>query len=71
MFSNVVHIESLLRGIKDVFPDRFVARAFDIHRRERPKAMADLALMNVTAASLFQGLEGLFKFFAELHHPGA
>lgn len=64
VFSNVFAIERLIETAEKETSQRFLT-TYDIDASERDAAMHDLAMMGITAASLFPGLDGACRSLAE------
>ena len=60
MFSRFDDIESYVRYLENENKNEYL-KIFDLPVRDRAKAMIDLNEMNITAASLFLGLDGICK----------
>lgn len=64
--TNIDDIESYVTSAENKYGRRFIW-AYDIAIEEREKALRHLALMGITAASLFPGLDGLCEEFRDRH----
>jgi hypothetical protein len=68
MISNVADIEKLvLKTASDNGYDYLTA--FDIPAIERNKALADLSMMGISAASLFPGIDGICEHMKFRNFP--
>jgi len=66
MFSNIDDIEGFIRSEEKRTNNEYL-KIFDLPVRDRAKAMIDLHEKNITAASLFQDLDGICKALKEKH----
>lgn len=66
MFSSFDDIEGYVRYLEKENKSEYL-KIFDLPVRDRAKAMIDLHEMNITAASLFPGLDGICKALKEKH----
>ncbi|WP_186229616.1 FRG domain-containing protein [Burkholderia gladioli] len=55
--TNVDDVESYIQQTEEIHKKQYIT-AIDIPAKERGKAMSDLAMMGITAGSLFPGLDG-------------